>query len=352
VKPELIERFFLKRCSAEEAKNVATYLKANPNVLEEYLSKHEWDSAIHNEELPDEFWNEIWQNIQQKNKAKVVLFRMKNISAAACIILLAGIAYFYFNTPGKTSKQVVAAETKNLPHQSHKTIANTTNTLMSIVLEDSSVITLSPAAVVQYDVPFPNNKRDIILEGEAEFHVAKNKYKPFTVYCGALATTALGTIFSVKKISNKNIIIVKLLQGKIVVHSTNNNLKGWNREVYLSPGQQLQFSQQSALLAVTKIDSIRKPLIAIKINKSKENVDSANGVLAFRNSLLPDVMNKLSAYYNVTIRYDSLLIDTMNFTGTISKKDSLPFILTAIAQMNNLKIAKDSSGFIVSKPEY
>ena len=45
---------------------------------------------------------------------------------------------------------------------------------------------------------FPPDKREIFLKGEAKFIVAKNKKKPFTVYTGMLATTALGTIFTVK----------------------------------------------------------------------------------------------------------------------------------------------------------
>ena len=52
-------------------------------------------------------------------------------------------------------------------------------------------------------------------------------------------------------------------------------------------------------------------------------------------------MQKLSAYYNVKIQYDSMLIDTMNFTGAVTRNDSLPVILKAISQMNNLDITKN-----------
>jgi ferric-dicitrate binding protein FerR (iron transport regulator) len=351
VNPELIERFFRKQCNAEEAKKIAAYLKANPRRLEEYLSVYEWNSAIEGNAMPEEFWNEIWQNIQKKNKAKIIALRLRNI-AAACIILIAGATYFYFSMSNNNSETIIAVHVNKLPKQEHKKIVNTTNKLMTIVLQDSSVIKLSPASVVQYDVPFPDNKRDIILEGEAIFHVAKNKHKPFTVYSGALATTALGTIFSVKKSGNKNIVTVKLFRGKVVVRSTTDNLKGWSQDVYLLPGQQLKFNQQLAMLTVEKIDSVNKQNTAIRVAKINIKPDSANNQLTFNNTLLPEVMNKLSAYYNVTIKYDTLLIDTMNFTGVVTRNDSLPVILKAIGQMNDLEISKnDNNEFIISKHE-
>jgi transmembrane sensor len=352
VNPELIERFFHKQCNADEAKMVAAYLKAQPLMLEKYLSLYEWDSVTESNVMPEAFWNEIWQNIQTKNKAKIISLRLRNIAAAACIILIAGATYFYLSMSNKNSKPLNAVHINKPAKQAVETIANTTKKLMTIVLEDSSIIKLSPASIVQYQVPFPADKRDIILEGEAVFHVAKNKDKPFTVYSGALATTALGTIFSVKKGSDKNSITVKLFQGKVVIHSTNNNLKGWNRDVYLLAGEQLKFNQQTAMLAVGKIDSIKTQTLAIRTDKIKPKADSVNNQITFSNTLLPEVMNKLSVYYNATINYDSLSIATMNFTGTVTKNDSLPVILKAIGQMNNLEIVEnDNDEFIISKHE-
>jgi transmembrane sensor len=57
VNPELIERFFCKQCNTEEAKKVAVYLKAHPQVLEKYLSIYEWNSVTESDVLPESFWN-------------------------------------------------------------------------------------------------------------------------------------------------------------------------------------------------------------------------------------------------------------------------------------------------------
>lgn len=345
---ELIERFFRRQCTAAEAKQVAAYLKANPSVLEEYLSMHEWESAADNNNMPEAFWDEVWQNIREKSKAKIIALRWKRMAAAASIILIAGSAYFYFSPKQGSTKSFAKTETQQevLPQLQHKTIANNTKKLMRIVLEDSSVAEISPSSVVQYDIPFQNNRRDITLEGEAKFHVAKNKQKPFTVYAGDFATTALGTVFSVKKNMSANVISVKLFEGKVVIHATNDHVKGWKNDIYLSPGEQLNFNENTALLAVEKING-NKPGVVTKV--IQQNNEPVNNTLSFSNAALPGVMKKLSAYYNVKISYDTLLIDTMNFTGTVSKNDSLEIILKAIGQMNDLDISKTGNEFIISK---
>lgn len=345
---ELIERFFRRQCTAAEAKQVAVYLKANPSVLEEYLSIQEWESVADDNTMPEAFWDEVWQNIREKNKAKIIALKWKRMAAAASIILIAGSTYFYFSPKQESTKPLAKKETQQeiLPQFQHKTIANNTKKLMRIVLEDSSAVEIGPSSVIQYDIPFQNNRRDIMLEGEAKFHVAKNKQKPFTVYAGDFATTALGTVFSVKKNMSANVIAVKLFEGKVVIHATGNHVKGWGNDVYLLPGEQLNFNENTALLAVEKINDNKPGIVTKVIEQDKEPV---NNTLSFSNTALPEVMKKLSAYYDVKISYDTLLIDTMNFTGIVSKSDSLEIILKAIGQMNDLDISKTGNEFIISK---
>jgi transmembrane sensor len=342
---ELIERFFRKECTAEEAYEVAAYLKTHPSVLEEYLSMHEFTSVAADDSMPEAFWNEIWLSIEKKKKTAIVT--LERIAVAACVILFTCATLLYFNHSTKNAAKLPVVAAKHLPPTEYKTIINNTRKLMTVVLQDSSVVELSPASSIQYNVAFTNN-RDIVLEGQAKFRVAKNKKKPFTVYAGALATTALGTVFSIKKGSNKNAITVKLYVGKVVIHSINNNLKGWKEDVYLLPGEQMKFDAPANVFFVKSIKDA-KPLVAIKPKPYK---DSLSAQLTFNNTVLTKVMHQLSAYYKVKIEYDSLLTDTINFTGAISKKDSLSFILRAIGQMNDLEISGDNNGFIVSKHKY
>ena len=342
---EIIERFFLKQCTPEEAKQVAAFLKQNPSVLEQYLSTEELQSLVADNNLPDELWDEIWRNIKAKNKARVIALRLKRFAAAASVILLVALAIYYL-IPAKQSAPQQIAQITATPTE-HKTVTNTTKKIMTVVLADSSVVEISPASSIQFDAPFPVDKRDIVLEGEAKFHVAKNKKKPFTVFAGMLGTTALGTIFSVKKLRAKNSVTVKLFEGKVVIHSSDKNLNGWKDDVYLTPGMQMKFNADLKTIAVSNFDNIKTTIAAALL--PKPNKDSLNDQLTFNNTVLPKVMDKLSAYYKVKIQYDSLAIDTMNFSAIITRRDSLPLLLKAIGQMNGLEVEPTDSGFTVIK---
>ena len=72
MKSELIEKFFRKDCTPQEARQVALYLKANPRVLEKYINLEEWE-ATGKELMPEDFWNEAWENIQKKNIPNFVI---------------------------------------------------------------------------------------------------------------------------------------------------------------------------------------------------------------------------------------------------------------------------------------
>lgn len=345
----LIERFFIKQCTPLEAKRVALYLKANPSVLEKYLSTDEWNNVAYCENFSQGFRDELLLSVKKKNKARIINIRLKRFAAAASVILIIA-AIYYLQTPSKPEIKIAAKTT--LPAFKQQIISNKTKETMHVVLPDSSVVMLAPASSIKYTAPFQNNKREILLEGEAEFHVTKNKLKPFTVYAGTLATTALGTIFSIKKNDKKSNITVKLFKGKVIIQSTDKNLKGWHKDVYLLPGDQLNFNIKTALLTVNNNSVKSDQTTSIKIKSKQAGTDSLKDELLFNNEKLPVVLNKLAVFYNVQIQYDSLVIDTMNFTGTISKNDSIPVILKAISEMNNLEIIQNDKKFMIQKPAF
>jgi len=352
MREELIEKFFAKECTAEEAIQVAEYLKAYPEVLDKYLSEEEWKN-IETTQMPEEFWDEIWKAIDKKKRTQLTVLWLKRSAVAACMIGLITVGYLKFSgtTKNEYTKHVTQPDIQQtVTPTPHKTIVNASAKTEEVLLPDGSVVELTKGSVIKYDTVFRSNKREIDLEGEAYFKVSKDKTKPFTVYAGGLATTALGTEFRVTTNGTKN-ITVQLYQGKVVVRSVNNNLKGWEKDVYLFPGQQLQYNINTAIVAVEKIKEPNDALLAkqestVTVNK-KHREESTD--LVFSSSTLPDVMEKLSKYYNMKIAYDKDEIKAMNFTGTITKKDSLQIILKVIGQMNDLEISSNDSGFVVQK---
>lgn len=346
---ELIERFFAKNCSREEAEQVMLFFREHPEMLERYFSFEEWQQT-QPVQMNTEFWEGVWKEVQQKKRRGAQVLMLKRAAVAASIILLIGMAYVgLFETKQQQPKLAVVKEDVK---KEQKITLNTTSALMKIALPDSSLVTLSPGSVIVYYVPFDSDKRDISLDGKARFKVQKDATRPFTVFAGGLATTALGTEFTInthEKLNNN--ITVKLHTGKVVIRHTAGNSKAFKKDVYLEPGQQLDYNESQLLVEVGKIRNETVAKVQEKSSRVQQPKKAAgvSDTISFVNTSLPDVISRLSDYFDTKIEFNHTELDAMNFTGTVSKSDSLPIVLKVIAQMNGLELLPGNGKYMLRK---
>ena len=342
---ELIERFFRKDCTAQEAAAVADYLKNNPAILEKYLDPGEWFGAGV-KEMPAEFWENNWNAINEKKSAVRSIVWLRRSAAAAVAVLVVGAGFLYTGIHVKPASPVVASVELPALRSDRKITVNNSATMMHLNLPDSSEVALSPGSLITYYVPFAEDKRDITLDGEARFTVKKNEHKPFTVFAGGLATTALGTEFT---INTKNNVSVKLHNGRVKIIATGEIRKYWRKDVILEPGQQLNYDLKEMTGVVELIKPEKKTPGAIAVKKLRKAAPAQTQGLNFVNTSLPEVMGRLTAYYHEKINFDNSALEHMNFTGSISPNDSLNIVLKVIAQMNDLQLGHDENGYQLSK---
>lgn len=345
---EQIQRFFAKQCTAEEAEQVAAWLHAHPVEAAAYFEEAEWQKASAAEPVPDDVYVKTWQQIYKKIRIRKRSVLLKRSVVAACIAGCLAVGIFYVSqshvSPSSASLHPVVSAAVTLT--TVDTEYNVTNKPRRIAMSDGSVVSLSPKSTVWFDTPFAQtNTRDIYLQGEARFEVAKNKLKPFTVFSGSFSTTALGTEFIVKEQPHN--ISVQLMHGKVVIKNTDHSVKKW-KNVYLLPGQQMTYNDTEALVR-TSIINEQRALSAGKLKirniTQRETADS----LIFNGSPMATVLQKLRDYYHIEIRYSDNDIKNISFTGVIVKKDSVHTILKAITQMNGLSIENTDSSFIISR---
>lgn len=352
MREELILKFFEKKCIPEEAEQVADFLKKNPDVAEKFLSIKEWQEAETSSPLSSQVQLKIWQRLSALIKKEIIVVRIKYAAVAACTIGIIGLGLYLFEKTGKASENYVkqvSVKDEKAPFTSEKILANTTGKPLKQVLSDGSIVVVSPGSFIRYNESFESNKREIFLQGEAFFKVAKDKTRPFTVYAANLATTALGTQFKItaqNKTPGK--IRVQLFEGKVVIKAIT-KLPGWDKDVYLSPGEQLNFDRDQMLLAVNNIKSIK---VESPSKTNHENqLNNKNTSLNFSSDSLCTVFEKLSKFYNVKIDYDKNDIETKSFTGNISANDSLSIMLNVIAQMNDLEVSQENNNYIIRKKQ-
>jgi len=226
---------------------------------------------------------------------------------------------------------------------------NATDTTVTVLLQDGSVVELGAKSSLKYNEPFDwQGKRMVYLEGQALFKVAKDKTKPFTVVSRELSTTALGTAFTVKALKNSDFVRVLLHHGRVVVKPADSLKNSLLKDYYLSPGEELVYNRTNKVVRIYTVGGV-------KDSKGNADVAGTDGVIKkpewykFDGVLLSDVLDQLEVYYQVQIDYSPSDVQNMYFTGRVDKNDSLQNILRDIGLLNDLTITKQNDSYFVIK---
>jgi len=132
------------------------------------------------------------------------LFAVAGILAA----VLVGMAFmFHYST--RLSKAAAAGMQQR---------ANNRITPLTILLEDSSRVTLQSGARLSYPQKFAGDKREVYLEGDAVFEVRDDTSRPFYVCNNKLVAHVQGRSFSVSSDRQRGTIAVTISNGKVEVH--------------------------------------------------------------------------------------------------------------------------------------
>lgn len=261
-----------------------------------------------------------------KNNRSIQTHRSNKFSwykvAAALIVFfaLSGLVYFIINS-NQLPQEVVA--TTVITKQNPKGQKLTT------YLPDGSKVILNSLSEIKYNKAFIGEERIVELEGEAFFEVEKDAARPFKVISNGVTTIALGTSFNVNG-KNDDFVEVALVSGKV---SVTNPL---SKFVILDPGKSVT-ANQIGEMQVHDFDYLDK-------------VGWKDGILAFDNNSLPEIINKLEDWYGVEFNVDNSLLGQFHYTGNY-KNESLEEVLQGISFVHHFefRIAGDSVEIIFNK---
>lgn len=272
------------------------------------------------------------------------MFRKAMVAVAAVFILLiAGRHWIHNGNKEKTGTIAFAEKDTTEPLQ---LIKNNTAKKETLLLPDSSVVELSPGSVLSYAKQFHSLYRSLYLQGEACFNVAKDTKRPFTVYANGIATTALGTRFSVSTFYKDEQVRVRLIEGKVVVRMQENPLA--MKPVYLTPGQECMINRikGEALVQSFGLSAARKTEMVARATPG-----ATASSLNFERESLQNVFKQIEKIYKVSIVYRGVAIGGLSFTGTFLPTDTLPVVLSVICKTNDLAFEqKDNLITITSLP--
>ncbi len=198
-------------------------------------------------------------------------------------------------------------------------------------LIDGTEIVLNAGSRLKYNNFYGINNRDVSLEGEGYFKVARDIRNPFVVKTSGLIVTALGTEFNVKAYSDDQTIETILINGSVKIEQ----MQGSKSDVatILGPNQKLTFYKENSIIknetysvkekteaAVTHPD-IQKSISPPRLVKETINVAPAvswkENRWIFEGESLEKIAIELERKFNIQINFESERLKAFRFTGTI-----------------------------------
>jgi transmembrane sensor len=303
------------------------------------------------------FNNEVVEEEIPAGNKKILQFFIST-AVAASILLIVVLGWKLSARKDVAEKPLVTNNKKDIqvPAYVVRTKFNTTSKPRLFILPDGSEVKLYENSIISYQEPFADNKRDITLVGKAGFKVTKDKTKPFTVISGDLATTALGTEFTVTAYQNAKNITVRLYEGAVVIKSANDAGRKLKKEYFLSPGHELIYDTKNLTATIRTFKTHVSLILKENIKKDITPIDNPSVPILgketwymFNNQPLWQVFDQLELMFDVDLVYSKKDIAKSYFIGSFTINDSLDDILKQITTLNNLKVTKKNNKVIISK---
>ncbi|WDF80589.1 FecR family protein [Mucilaginibacter sp. AW1-7] len=201
-----------------------------------------------------------------------------------------------------------------------------------IYLSDGTVVTLNSETTLKYPSSFTGPTREVYLNGEAFFDVAKDHQHPFIVHAGKMSIRVVGTAFNVKSYKNDIASETTLIRGSIEVTLADRP----SDRIILKPNEKLilkstTFKRHTInrnLVAQTP-DTAKTSYALTNLTYLKSNdttvVETSwvNNRLIFKDEDFSEIANKMERWYGIKINFKNTDAKDYHFTGVFEKENIL-----------------------------
>lgn len=261
-----------------------------------------------------------------------ILKKQSRWVAAACLLFVLGVGFIYYFANGEYNKEQTFISNRGEKKKNQ--------------LPDGTLVWLNSDSKVFVSKDFGRFKREVRLEGEAFFDVAKDKDHPFTVSYGETEVEVLGTKFNIRAYPDEIRTAASLVEGSIALKVD----KQSDEVLTMVPGQRLEITK-------TADRGPRFELIENTVTDNTASVASGKempsevlwkeNILSFNEDPLELVVSKLSKWYNVSIEIKNKERINMKFSG-VMEGYSLNQVLNILKTAEpSLKINKENNGISI-----
>ena len=195
-----------------------------------------------------------------------------------------------------------------------------------IKLDDGTKVWVNAETKLKYPVVFVGDRREVVLEGEAFFDVAKNE-KPFIVKTSFGDVRVLGTAFGISAYASESESYTTLVRGKVSVE------REGGEPVVILPGEQVVTSKDGKMI---------KQQVDVE-----EFVGWKDGIYVFKEKSLGEIMKTLERWYNISVDFQEKSLVDLPFTGNLKRYDDINVFFDALTRTGDMKYRVEGNQVIL-----
>lgn len=294
---DLLQKYIAGNATKDEKRRVTEWIQASPENKREYMAQRKlYDIAL---------WRTDVETIQPMSKKHFTLRRMSwEVSKVAAIFILAFLGIRYWD--------LKSAEEEKTSLQS---IYVPAGQRAELTLADGTKVWLNSRSTLTFPGEFKGEVRDVKLDGEGYFVVARNENQPFVVETNRYDVRVLGTEFNVTAYAEDSVWETSLLKGSVEIWKPGSDVG----TLRLEPN--------------TMVSLKKNKLVKGRIRESDYFL-WREGLLCFHNISVRDMMEKLKLYYGVDIVVNNQKLLQNRYTGKFRTKDGVEHVLRVL-RLNN-----------------
>lgn len=318
---ETLLKYLVGDATSSELKQVADWISENEENRNRFFEiERLWRMSKELKYSDKDRLDTAYQNFANKHIAtptqitpRVSLLRYFMYAASIFLIALlsfGGYKYVTISEPTYTNLEVPRGQRAKL------------------TLNDGSVVWLNAESKLTYSDHFGKDSRNVKLEGEAFFEVAKDSKHPFIVNSKDLDIKVLGTKFNVKAYYEDFAVTVSLISGKVQVEN-----KSKTQKENLLPSQELVYENGQ---------------MTLQTNRSADLSSSwVDGELHFDNEPLTKIIKSLERRFDVSIVLNNQSLEQTKFTCRVRQNATVTDVLELLKKTRKISYKEENSKIII-----
>ena len=222
-----------------------------------------------------------------------------------------------------------------------------------VVLADGTKVWLNAGSKLRHATNFGQTTREVFLEGEGYFDVARDTAKTFIVKTDKVSIKALGTSFNVKAYPGEANIEAVLVEGKISIDD----------KLVITPNEKFIYSRKNEKLIIEKKISEEKKIETVPVQTQQiadiveTQIDPAiytswkDELWRIESETLSSLVIKLERRYDVQIRFADRGIQTLSINAAI-KDESLEQVLRFLQLSIPIDFKIKGKSVVLSEDKY